>query len=63
MAGGIVGGITRIVTVLLGVEGVTGAVLRPGGVKGIRGVFTAVQLRLIGDRYGPSETTITSFAG
>ena len=63
MAGGIVGGITRIVAVLLGVEGVTGAVSRPGGVEGTRGVFTAVRLRLVEDRYGPSATTITSFVG
>ena len=63
VAGGIVGGITRIVAVLLGVEGVAGAVSRPGGVEGTRGVSTAVRLRLVGDRYGPSETTITSFVG
>ena len=49
--------------VLLGVEGVTGAVSRPGDVEGTRGVSTAVRLRLVGDRYGPSETTITSFVG
>ena len=36
---------------------------RPGGVEGTRGVSTAVRLRLIGDRYGPSATTITSFVG
>ena len=63
VAGGIVGGIARIVAVLLGVEGVAGAVSRPGGVEGTRGVSTAVRLRLVGDRYGPLATTITSFAG
>ena len=63
MAGGIVGGITRIIAVLLGFQGVAGAVSRPGGVKGTRGVSTAVRLRLVGDRYGFSETTITSFVG
>ena len=36
---------------------------RLGGVKGTGGVFITVRLRLVGDRYGPSETTITSFAG
>ena len=35
--------------VLLGVEGEAGAVLRPGGVEGIRGVSTAVRLRLVGE--------------
>ena len=63
VAGGIVGGIARIVAVLLGVEGVTGAVSRPGGVEDTRGVSTAVRLRLVGDRCGPSETIITSFVG
>ena len=47
MAGEIIGGITRIVAVLLKVEGVTGAVSGPGGVKGTRGVSTAVRLRLV----------------
>ena len=49
--------------VLLGVEREAGAVLRPGGVEGTRGVSTAVRLRLIGDRYGLLKTTITSFGG
>ena len=36
---------------------------RLGNVKGTGGVSTAVRLRLVGDLYGPLETTITSLGG
>ena len=36
---------------------------RLGGVEGTGGISTAVRLRLVGDLYGPLETTITSFGG
>ncbi len=64
VCGVMVGGVARVLVVLLGVSGVAGTVSRPGGVEGAaRGVSAAVRLRLVGDRCGPSETTMTSFVG
>lgn len=39
------------------------AVLWPDGVVGTVNASVAVRLRLVGNRYGPSETTITSLVG